>query len=302
MRSVRKAGPPPSGVVVITGASSGIGRATAHAFARRGARLVLAARSAPSLAEVAAECRDLGTEALAVPTDVTDEEQVHALARAAIEKFGGIDVWVGNASAYGYGTFERTPVEVFRQIIETNLMGQTYGVRAVLPHFRARGAGTLVLVGSVYSKVSSPYVSAYVASKHALLGFAEAVRHELADAKEINLCMVLPATTDTPIYQHAANHTGRRVHPLPPVVSPFRVAQTIVHLVERPQRVAVVGKVQGSFIPVHAHMAGLYDRVIVPTMNALALRRGRVEPHNGTLFEPDPPSNAVTGGWRKRRR
>ncbi|GER23200.1 short-chain dehydrogenase [Zafaria cholistanensis] len=302
MRNLRKAGPPPSGVVVITGASSGIGRVTAHAFARQGARLVLAARSASSLDEAVAECRRLGAEALAVPTDVTDEEQVQALVRAAIAEFGGIDVWVGNASVFGYGAFEHTPAEVFRQIIETNLMGQTYGVRAVLPHFRARGAGTLVLVGSVYSKVSSPYVSAYIASKHALLGFAEAVRQELADAKEINLCLVLPATADTPIYQHAANHTGRRVHPLPPVVSPVRVARTIVRLVERPQRVAVVGKVQGSLIPVHAHMAGLYDRFIVPTMNALALRKGRVEPHDGTLFAPDPPSNAVTGGWRRRHR
>jgi short-subunit dehydrogenase len=302
LRSLRKVGPPPSGVVVITGASSGIGRATAHAFARAGARLVLAARSAQSLDEVAAECRDLGAEALVVPTDVTDEEQVGELVRAAVARHGRLDVWVGNASVYGYGTFERTPGEVFRQIIETNLMGQTYGVRAVLPQFRAQGAGTLVLVGSVYSKVSSPYVSAYVASKHALLGFAEAVRQELAPAKDINVCLVLPATIDTPIYQHAANHTGQRVHPLPPVVSPRRVARTIVGLVERPQRVAVVGKVQGTLIPIHAHMAGLYDHFIVPAMNALALRSGKVEPHNGTLFTADPSSNAVTGRWRWGRR
>ena len=154
----------PTDVVVITGASSGIGLATAQAFARRGAKLVLAARGAESLEDAAEECRRLGADAIAVPTDVSDEPSVERLAAAAIAEFGCIDVWVGAASVYSYGTFERTPAEVFRKIVETNLLGQVSGARAALPRFREQGSGTLILVGSVYSKVTSPYVSPYIAA------------------------------------------------------------------------------------------------------------------------------------------
>jgi short-subunit dehydrogenase len=287
-------------VVVITGASSGIGRATALAFTKRKVSLVLAARSESDLVDVAAECRKRGAEVLVRITDVSDEIQVKALAEAAVARFGRIDVWVGAASVFSYGTFEQTPPEVFRQVLETTFFGQVYGAEAVLPHFRRQGGGVLILVGSVYSRITTPYVSAYVASKQALLGFAEVLGQEVR-GDGIAVCSVLPATIDTPIYQHAANYTSQRVHPLPPVASPYRVARTIVHVARRPRRLAVVGQVQRGFLPVHDVLPWLFHPGIRVVMNTLALRGGTVAATNGTVFEPHPGSNRITGGWRRGR-
>lgn len=288
-------------MVVITGASSGIGRAAAHAFAKDGARLVLAARSIESLHEVAAECAKRGAQVITVPTDISVESAAENLMRAAAEAFGRIDVCVANASVYSYGTFETTPPEVFRRIIETNLFGPVHTARAVLPHFHNQGKGTLIMIGSVYSKITSPYVSPYVTSKFGLRAFTEVLRQELRTDKDIHTCLVLPATIDTPIYQHAANYTGKPVHPLPPVVDPHRVAKAILRISQRPRPVTVVGRIQGSLIPIHSLFPRLYDQCINPVMNTLALRKGMTAPSNGTVFAPDPSSNRITGNWRTRR-
>jgi len=285
------------GVVVITGASSGIGRAAAHRFARRGASLVLAARGVDALEDVVRECVALGARAVAVPTDVSEPSQVAALAEAAIARFGRIDVWVGNASVFAYGAFEDTPPEVFRQQLETNFFGQIEGVRAVLPVFHRQGGGTLIFVASIYGRVTSPYASGYVASKHALMGFSEVLRQELRGSG-IDVCTVLPATIDTPIYQNSANYTGHPVHPLPPIVSPKRVASAIVRLARRPRRAAVVGRLQGLLVPMHEFTPGLYHATVRPAMDLLALRRGEAAPSAGNVFEPQQQNSAVTGGWR----
>jgi NAD(P)-dependent dehydrogenase (short-subunit alcohol dehydrogenase family) len=147
-------------VVGVTGASNGIGRATGLAFAERGARVVLAARRADALEELARECEAAGGPALAVPTDVTDEAAVAELARRAVERFGRIDVWVNNAGVYLLGLLEATPPEAFRRVLETNFFGYVHGARAVLPHFREQGHGVLINNASVYSHVGAPWLTA----------------------------------------------------------------------------------------------------------------------------------------------
>lgn len=285
-------------VVVITGASSGIGRATANEFAADGASLVLAGRSAAALDVVAGECRERGAEVLTVPTDVSVEDQVEALAAAAVGRFGRIDVWVGCASVFSLGTFEETPPAVFRQLIETNLFGQVYGARAVLPAFRQQQRGVLISIGSVYSRVTAPFVSPYVTSKFGLLGFMEALREELRSEPGIRICTVLPSTIDTPIYQHAANYTGQRIHPLPPVVDPLRVARAVVRVADRPRRVTIVGRAQGAFLPFRALFPRAYEPLVAAVMRRMMLRGGNVAPSAGNVFVPDPATYSVRGGWR----
>ena len=287
--------------MVITGASSGIGRATAHAFARTGARVVLAARSIESLEEVRAECDALGGEALVVPTDVKSDDQVEDLVASAVARFGRIDVWVGAASVFAYGTFEQVPDAVFRELLEVNLFGQARGVRAVLPVLRKQGGGTIVLIGSVYSRLATAYVSAYITSKHAVLGLSDSIRQEVLE-DGIEVCAVLPATADTPIYQHSANFLGRKVHPLKPIIAPERVARVIVRLADRPRASVIVGLTQRFGIPVHRIAPRLAGLLTTRVMKRVAIQPETAADTTGTIFEPRPESNAVSGGWRRKKK
>jgi short-subunit dehydrogenase len=228
-------------VVVVTGASSGIGRATAFAFARRGVVVVVTARRVEPLAELARECESLGGRALAVPADVTDGAAVEGVARRAVEAFGRVDVWVNNAAVTIFGRLEEAPPDAHRRLVETNLLGCVHGARAALPIFREQGAGILINVSSIVGTMGQPFTSTYTATKWAIRGLSESLRMELADAPGIRVCTVLPGSIDTPLFQHGANYTGRAVKPLSPIVAPERVAAAIVSLARRPRREVVVG-------------------------------------------------------------
>jgi len=186
---------------------------------------------------------------------------------------------------------------VFRQVIETNLMGQVHGARAVLPYFRRQGSGTLVLVGSLYSRVSSPLISPYVASKFGVLGFAESLRQELRGSG-IRIRVILPATVDTPIYQNAANVTGRHVHPLPPASSPTRVARAIVRAPDQRRTVRFVGRVQTAALLPHRISPRVYDTAVRLSKERVELRGTDAELTVGTVFEPPGSAGGITGGWR----
>ncbi|PPK94674.1 short-subunit dehydrogenase [Kineococcus xinjiangensis] len=286
-------------VVVIAGASSGIGRGAALAFAARGADVVLAARGVETLEEVARQCREAGGRALVVPTDVTDEAAVQSLARRAVEEFGRIDAWVNAAAVWSYGRFEDTPGPVFRQVVDTTLFGQVHGARAVLPQFRLQGRGVLVNIVSIYGQLSSPYVSSYVAAKWGLLGLTEVLRQELRDAPGISVCAVLPGAVDTPIYRHAANYVGHRIRPLPPVVAPERVVAAVVRAVDRPEPMIYVGRAHHLAARLHRLTPRLYGALVKPFMDEFALQDAPAAPREGNVFAPDTRVSGVDDGWRR---
>jgi short-subunit dehydrogenase len=287
-------------VVVITGASSGIGRATALKFAERGATVVVAARREPLLQSLADECQQRGGRALAVRTDVTEKEQVEALARRAVETFGRIDVWVNNAAVTLFSRFEESPIEDYERVIRTNLFGYIYGARAVLPYFREQGEGVLINNASIVGVISQPYTSAYSLTKWAIRGLTESLRMELLDAPNIYACTVLPATIDTPFFQHAANRTGREVRAMEPVYPADMVADAIVHLSRHPRREVIVGGAGRMLAFQHAMAPRLAERMMARQVEALHLGRAPAAPSRGNLFEPMNEGTGVSGGWQER--
>jgi short-subunit dehydrogenase len=285
-------------VVVITGASSGIGRAAALAFAERGARVALASRSEETLREVANECEAAGGQGLVVPTDVADEEAVQELARRTVERFGRIDTWVNNAGVMVYSFLEEVPSEAYRQVIETNLFGQIYGARAVVPYFKEQGSGVLINVSSMWAKITSPYVSAYVTSKFGILGFSECLRQELRDHKDIHVCTILPVSVDTPIFRHAGNYTDHGVKPVPPVLAPDRVVKKILRNARHPRSETTVGPTGYLLAWAHAATPKLYDFLVPYVFERGSFSSEPAEKGPGNVFEPMPEWNQVTGGWR----
>lgn len=285
-------------VVVITGASSGIGRATAREFARKGSSLVLAARRDDALRAVQAECELLGARALAVPTDVTDDASVEQLARKAMEEFGRIDVWVNDAGVTMYGRFDEIPVELNRRLVETNLLGTFYGSHAAIRRFREGNSGVLINVSSGFGRVAAPLQAAYVATKHGQRGFSEALRQELHDTN-IHVCTVLPTAIDTPVYRAAANYTGHQLRPLGHLLEPEKVAKTIVRLAAKPrQEVAVGGAVRGVTV-LHALAPRLYERISSRrAVERQMVRDEPLDPHSGNLFEPVPEWTGISGGYK----
>lgn len=288
-------------VVVLTGASSGIGRAAALLFARRGARLVLAARDATALEDVARECRDTyGVEAVAAPTDMRDELSVDALGGLAIETFGRVDVWVNDAAVYMMGALEACPSHAIRELFETNVMGSVHGMRAALACFRISGhEGVLVNVGSIAGKVAYADAGPYCASKHAVHALTEALRQEVLGTN-IHACLVVPGTVDTPLFQHAANYTGREVLAMHPIYEAKRVAEAIVRCAERPKREVLVGSAPRIMLLVGRLLPWLYERVQPMLVRKDHLGRGGVPATSGNFARPSEP-HAIDGGWKSRR-
>ncbi|MFP3914201.1 MAG: SDR family NAD(P)-dependent oxidoreductase, partial [Actinomycetota bacterium] len=297
-RSVREPAP---GSVVITGASSGIGRAAAREFASRGRNLVLAARDPGSLEEAAREAKARGAGSVAaVPTDVSDPAAIEHLGRAAADQGGGIDVWVNDAAVMAYGTLEEIPREVYRRVIDVNLFGAIEGSRVALGHFRREGRGHLINVGSLYSRMTSPLVGPYVVSKFGLLGFSEVLRQETMDESDIHVTIVLPGSVDTPIFRHAANYSGRAARPVPPVSDVRRVGRAIADVVDRPRAKVVVGNTHRLLAWGKSAFPFLYDRLVPDVMVAAGLRPETTDEDEGNVFRSRPEWNRLHGSWTRR--
>jgi short-subunit dehydrogenase len=303
----RRARPAPPGAlptlqgasVVVLGASSGLGRAAALAFAQAGANLTLAARGSEGLEAAAAACRALGVAVVAQAVDATDAAAVRALAEVAQAEHGRIDVWVNNLGLGAVGAFDETPIEAHDQIIRANLLGHMHGAHAVLPIFKAQGAGVLIHVNSAGGWTPAPYAAAYSASKFGLRAYAEALRGELAEHRGIHVCDVYPTFLDTPGLSHGANYAGRRLRPAPPVMAPERVAAVLTSLALRPRKSVILG------LPAHAARLGyaLAPGMTVSLMGRfmrsyfkLAEPAGRTD---GALFSPSAAPGSVTGGLKR---
>src|SRR3954453_1354993 len=294
--------PPSSGIpetVLVTGASSGIGRATALELAGRGAQLVLVARGREALDEAAGEVRAAGAADVVVcPADVTDEDAVRSVVESVVAHFGRLAVVVHAAQVMAYGRVEDVPAKIFDAVVDTALHGTANVARTVLPVFRRQEAGHLVVISSLLASVTTPLMASYVAAKWGQLGLVRVLQQETRDAPGISVSAVAPGGVDTPIYYQGASYMGSTGRPPPPVYSPERVARAVVGTLDRPRRLVQAGLFNPLITAGFRFLPGVFDRLAEPLLRLLGIAPVEVSPTEGNVFSSRPEGNASRGRWR----
>lgn len=291
-------------VIVITGASSGIGRIAARKFGEQGARVVASARNEDALESLVQEIEQADGQAVAVRADVSKQQDVQHLADIAVERFGRIDTWVNNAGVSIYATFDKLTDQEIRRIMDVNFMGTVYGIQAAHRVMREHGGGTIVNIASVTGKRAIPLQSIYSASKYAIVGLGEALRAELANENvEINICTICPLSINTPFFEHARSKEGLAPKPKPPVYEPDVVADAILDCAVHPRREILIGSAGKAFAALSTLVPGLMDWYMSKAgINAQLSDEPKSDSAPANLFEPShsPREQANWTTWGRK--
>lgn len=285
-------------VMVITGASSGIGLTTARMAARAGAKVVLTARDEETLREEVARIRSEGGDATFLAGDVAKSETLELVARHAVVHYGRIDTWVNNAGIAVYGLAEEVSLADMRRVVDVTFWGVVHGCLAAVPHLRENG-GTLINVGSIESEMSAPYHSAYSAAKHAVKGFTNSLRLELShEGAPISVTLVKPGAIDTPFFEHAKNYLAGNPKPPPPAYAPEVVARAILRCAERPVRDLIVGGAGRAMVGLTRALPRTSDRLYEATMfGAQETARHTRHDRAGALYTTGPFNGRERGQY-----
>ncbi len=276
-------------VIVLTGATSGIGLVTARMAAGRGARLVLVARNEDALKQLTAELTGKGADVAYVVADVGDPAQVQRAAAVAQERFGGFDTWINNAGVSIFGRMEDVPLTDQRRLFDTNFWGVVHGSLVAAQHLKQRG-GAIVNLGSEVSEVAMPLQGVYSASKHAVKGYTDALRVELEQARApVSVTLIRPAAIDTMFVEHAKNYMDVEPRLPPPVYAPETAARAILHAAEHPMRDIYVGA---------ASRVGVSGARIAPRLTDFMLRTFVYRAQRGSRLKGEPNEGALYGPGR----
>ncbi|MGE8513024.1 MAG: SDR family oxidoreductase [Chryseobacterium culicis] len=281
--------------VVITGASSGIGKATAEAFAEQGADLVLAARGEEALMETVELCRKLGATVIAVPTDTSVAEDVQNLVKETLEFTGKIDYWINNAGVLAFGKFEEIPMDVSDQIVKTNLLGYMHSAHAVLPVFKKQKRGVLLNNISIGGWMPAPYGTAYTASKFGVRGMVETLQGEVSDFPDIHICALYPGFQKSSGIEHAANYSGIKLSTPPPAFDPRKLAASIVKTAKNPTEASYPDWSAVVFKNLYEMFPGIVRYVSSAGVRMLMKKAGKDENTAGNVQKPSAGNMRIDG-------